>query len=89
MAPSGSCYVACLTQNEAIALADTNLRESRQRVDVVRVDLDQIIHKEEQQRRSVRHRTVFLARDSNADLTSNASEQGYTSQSGFVTNNAT
>lgn len=28
----------------------TNLRESRQRVDVVRVDFDQVIHEEEQQR---------------------------------------
>lgn len=46
----------------------TNLRERRQRVDIVGVNLDQIIHEEEQQRRPFRHRAVFLARDSNADL---------------------
>lgn len=37
--------------------------EGRERVDVVRVDLDQVVHEEEEQRRAVGHRAVLLRRD--------------------------
>ena len=62
-------YQAC-NQSKHLK-GDTNLRESCQRIDVVGVYLDQVVHEEEEQRRPVRDRAILLARDSNTHLRPN------------------
>lgn len=54
-----------------LPMDETNLCESCQRVDVVGVYLDEVVHEEEEQGWPVRHRTILLARHTNTYLEHN------------------